>query len=73
MSKNKIMCKGCYDDHYNCRDKKGCWHFKAARVVKRTEVGTWQIPPYKWRPIKVLDCFHTPERHLLKKNDVRIH
>jgi hypothetical protein len=64
------LCLGCRNDIYN---KTGiCWSLKTARVVQRTKVGTWDTPPYVWKPETTLSC-HSPEgKHWLEKDDVRL-
>ena len=70
--KSKLMCANCRDNYYNHNVKDGCWCYKKAKVVKRTLVGYWQEPPYKWRPQETLDC-HSPEGYAwIKKDDPRI-
>ena len=75
MTKRKDMCQGCRDNFYNGNNDLGveeCWCFRGVKVVTRTSVGTWQRPPYKWQPQKVLDC-HSPDgRHWLKRDDSRV-
>ena len=71
MTKSKVICEGCRNDYYN-RDG-GCWHFGRATVVTRTQVGTWQNPPYKWLPRKTLCCHTAPDgRHWIKRDDPRV-
>lgn len=42
------------------------------KVVERTQVGTWQNPPYRWQPQATLSC-HRPEgRHWIERSDVRL-
>ena len=75
MAKEKKMCVGCRQNFYNGNNSYGikeCWSFKSAKVVTRVSVGTWQAPPYEWRPQKTFDC-HSPEgRHWLKRDDCRV-
>lgn len=71
--KTKSMCSGCREDYYNHNAEGGCWMFSDARIVERSQVGTWQNPPYKWLPQETLSCHTAPEgRHWIKKDDVRI-
>lgn len=59
-AKCKSMCTGCRNDFYNINREGGCWSYKSAEVVTRAQVGTWQNPPYRWRPRRTLSC-HRPE------------
>ena len=75
MSKSKSMCHGCDSDYYNHdgHSQTGeCWLYKDAKVVDRTPVGWWQNPPYKWSPVKTLNC-HTEAGKVafLSRDDVR--
>ena len=75
MAISKSMCVGCRNDFYNGKNPPGvktCWSFKGARVVERIRVGTWQSPPYKWRPHKTLNCYHCEGGVLLGRNDPRV-
>lgn len=72
MKKSKEMCRGCHDDFYNQNLEEGCWSFEKAQVVTRVSVGTWQPPPYKWIPQKVLSCFHCTGTHYLTRDDCRV-
>jgi hypothetical protein len=69
------LCVGCRDDFYNGKHHLGakeCWHLSDAEVVRRTLVGTWQPPPYKWMPAKTLQC-HSPDGSVwIDANDPRI-
>ncbi len=70
------LCRGCWNDHYNRPGNSStgeCWKLKSSKPVTRTQVGTWQSPPYTWTPEKTLDCHTAPEgRHWIAKDDVRI-
>jgi len=69
--KNKALCRTCRDDFYN-QNRGGCWSYKSARVVERTQVGVWEEPPYKWNPRATLTC-HCPQgRVWLSENDPRV-
>ena len=73
--KTKDMCQGCRDNYYNQPGNSTsgeCWMYASAVIVERTSVGTWEPPPYKWRPQKVLLCHHQDGLHWIKKNDPRI-
>lgn len=75
MGKSKSMCSGCRNDFYNENNQYGvkdCWSFKTAKTVTRTRVGTWQNPPYKWSPMKILNCYHQEGSSFITKDDVRI-
>jgi len=75
MAKNKSMCFGCRDNFYNGNNSIGvkeCWLYKTAKVVTRTRVGTWEPPPYKWIPIKILSCYHAEGCSFIEKIDCRI-
>lgn len=71
----KQLCSGCRDNYYNAHGNSTtgeCWAFGTAKTVTRTQVGTWDRPPYEWVPQKTLSC-HRPEgRHWIKRDDVRI-
>lgn len=68
----RTLCQGCRDDYYNHNRDGGCWGLPKAKVVRRTSVGTWQDPPYQWRPQRTLSC-HTPDgQHWIDKDDPRI-
>lgn len=61
MKKSKNMCSECGDDFYNGTNPYGvkeCWNFKSAKVVARKEIPIDQQPPWKQKPIVVLNCFH---------------
>lgn len=77
MASNKQQyCGGCRNDYYNRpgnSDTGDCWSLETAKVVNRTRVGWWEKPPYKWKPVKTLDCYHTPGVYAwLPREDVRI-
>jgi len=73
MPKSKSLCTGCYQDFYNHNREGGCWSYSSAKVVKRTSVGTWQPPPYKWCPQTTLSCHTAPQGyHWIKRDDPRI-
>ena len=75
MAKSKSMCSGCDNDYYNRPGNSHtseCWCFQNAKVVERTPVGWWQNPPYKWAPIKTLNCkTQTGTTAFLSIDDVR--
>lgn len=68
------MCAGCRSEDYwyGLGGATQCWNFEGSKVVTRTRVGTWDQPPYEWRPQKVLDCFNRTGDHFLRPEDVRI-
>lgn len=70
--KSKTQCRGCHNDIYNHPPREGCWRFDSARIVKRVAVGTWQEPPYRWQPVKVMSCLYTPGTHWLERTDGRV-
>lgn len=75
MIKKRRLCVGCHYDFYNHQggiDGKGCWHLNDARVVHRTQVGTWQKPPYRWNPQLTLSCHQPDGTHWITSNDPRI-
>lgn len=72
MNKTKEMCRGCREDHYNHAVTGGCWSFKSAKIVTRTQVGTWQNPPYRWIPTKTLSCHRAQGKVWIEKDDCRI-
>ncbi len=54
------LCSGCHCDFYNDNNPyniKECWSLEDAKVVWRKQVPLSQVPPWKQKPIKVLDCF----------------
>jgi hypothetical protein len=72
MAKSKAMCSGCREDFYNHNQPDGCWCFAGAKIVTRMCVGTWQPPPYVWRPEEVLSCFSPEGSSMIKRNDCRV-
>jgi len=72
MAKSKELCRDCREDYYNHAGRDGCWSYAKAKVVKRVLVGTWQPPPYIWRPRAVLSCYHREGEHLLERDDCRV-
>ncbi len=72
MAKSKQLCGGCYNDLYNRNREGGCWSFKGAEVVERVRVGTWQLPPYTWRPETTLSCYHAQGSSMLSRDDCRV-
>lgn len=63
MSKLKY-CAGCYNNFYNGNNPYGvkeCSYLKTAKIVRRKEVHINQMPPYKQKPIKTLDCYRRPQ------------
>lgn len=72
-NKMREMCKGCFQDYYNQNRDGGCWLFNESKVVTRTQVGTWQNPPYSWSPEQTLSCHTAPQgRSWIAKDDPRI-
>lgn len=75
IKKSKKMCVGCRDDYYNHSQPDGCWMFPDARIVERMKVGTFQTPPYKWKPRQTLNCY-SPEGScggvMISEDDPRI-
>lgn len=67
-------CNGCHQDFYNHRDgMEKCWSLKTAKVVRRTMVGTWQNPPYQWKPQATLSCHTAPDGMTwIDRDDVRL-
>jgi len=62
LSKEKKLkhCSTCEEDFYNGNNPYGvkeCWNLDEAKLVLRKEVGINQVPPWKQKPIKVLNCF----------------
>ena len=73
MIEARPLCVGCHNDFYNHDLHDGCWYFDSAQIVQRTQVGTWQEPPYTWSPEATLSCHTAPMgRHWIKKDDPRI-
>lgn len=68
---NRSMCAYCTDNYYNGVVDGGCWSLQTAEVVTRSQVGTWDIPPYTWRPQQVLNCHRPKGLHWLKESDAR--
>lgn len=66
------LCVGCRNNYYNGQGAEVCWSLKGAKHVKRTRVGTWQNPPYKWNPETTLSCHHMEGQSWIQKDDVRI-
>lgn len=63
VKKTREMCYGCRNDFYNYGGATGdchqCWSFNKAKIIKVIEIGTWERPPYKNKPIKKkLNCYH---------------
>ena len=53
-------CIGCEEDFYNNRNPYGikeCWNLKSAKLVLKKKIHINQRPPWKQKPIKVLDCY----------------
>lgn len=74
-AEKKLLCKGCRDDFYNQPGHSTtgeCWLLSKAETVERTQVGTWQEPPYTWCPQTTLSCHHPEGRHWIKADDCRI-
>ena len=71
MPKNKKMCSGCHQEYYNSHAKDGCWMYGTAKIVTRMRVGTWDRPPYKWKPEKVLSCYQPDGAVMLTLDDFR--
>lgn len=63
------LCRGCRDDYYNRIG--GCWHFRTSAIVIRTAVGTWDNPPYTWKPTRTLSCHRPDGQHWLQFEDCR--
>jgi hypothetical protein len=74
MSDKKDLCSGCYNDCYNhgTGGATECFSLKTAKRVKRVRVGTWQEPPYRWRPVETLTCFHVEGSSFLNRDDCRV-
>lgn len=70
--KTKELCRGCYQDYYNHNRDGGCWSFKTAKVVQRMRVGTWQNPPYPWRPEACLTCYNAQGSSMIDRDDCRV-
>lgn len=78
MTKREKMglCHGCRNDFYNGKNDLGvkeCWNLETATSVRRTMVGIWQNPPYKWDAQQTLSC-HMPDGGTtwIKREDVRL-
>ena len=75
QEKKTQLCPGCRDNFYNHPGNSPggeCWALAKSKVVERTQVGTWQNPPYRWQPQATLSC-HRPEgRHWIERSDVRL-
>ena len=71
-TKTKDLCCSCENDLYNHSPHGGCWMYSSATVVTRTAVGTWNRPPYRWQPVKVLSCFHRNGMHWLPRRYVGV-
>lgn len=74
-TKTKKLCQGCRNNFYNGNNPLAvavCWHFKTAKLVTRTQVGTWQNPPYVWRPRQTLSCHNPVGTTWIKRDDPRI-
>jgi len=72
MAKTRSMCRGCRDDFYNQNRPRGCWSFENAKIVQRVQVGTWEPPPYRQSPVRVLSCCHLQGYSMLDLDDCRL-
>ncbi len=54
------LCSGCHCDFYNGNNPyniKECWYLEDAKFAWKKQVSLNQVPPWKQRPIKSLDCY----------------
>ncbi len=51
------FCAGCDNDFYNGQGAEECWNLERAEVVWRKEVHINQVPPWKQKPIRTLNCY----------------
>jgi hypothetical protein len=73
MTKSKVMCLGCYYNSYNHSQKSGCWSYEKAKVVKRVQVTSHEMPPYsKSRAREVLSCYHVKGYAFVELSDERV-
>ena len=42
----------------NPYEVKECWSLNEARLVKKKKVSIHQVPPWKQKSLKVLNCYH---------------
>lgn len=66
------LCVGCRNNYYNGQGADVCWSLAGAKRVKRTRVGTWQPPPYKWLPVTTLSCHHENGSSWIESDDPRV-
>lgn len=70
-SEKRKYCNGCRQDFYNGSNPYGikeCWNLKSARLVWKKQVHINQIPPWKQKPIKVLNCYSCRNYVFVDKN-----
>lgn len=61
---SKQDCIGCRDDFYNhnrmglneASGEPRCWSLDDAKFVQRVRIGINERPPYRKKPVKVLNC-----------------
>jgi len=58
--KKKEYCQMCHNNFYNGNNPYGvkeCYSFKDAKVVWKKQVHINQMPPWKQKAIRVLNCY----------------
>lgn len=70
-SEKRKHCSGCREDFYNGSNPYGikeCWNLKSARLVWKKQIHINQVPPWKQKPIKVLNCYGCHNYVFVDKN-----